>query len=122
MFDNLPTSLPHIQAGKLRALAVTGAERSPSLPDVPTMIEAGLPGFVAGSWFGLLAPAHTPADVVKTLDTAIEGILARPAMLQALRDRGFQPDAKDPAAFSTFIGAELIKWDKVVKASGASLD
>lgn len=122
MFDNLPTSLPHIQAGKLRALAVTSPTRSPSLPSVPTMIEAGVPGFEAGSWFGILAPAGTPKDVVALLDRDIQRSLATPEMLRKLTERGFQPATKGPDAFAQYIGQEIRKWDRIVKQSGATAD
>ena len=122
MFDNLPTSLPHIKAGKLRALAVTSTKRSPALPSVPTMIEAGVPGFEAGSWFGILAPAGTPKDVVAKLDADIEKSLARSDMKQKLIERGFQPDVKGPEAFSRYIDQEIVKWGRIVKQSGATAD
>lgn len=122
MFDNLPTSLPHIQAGKLRALAVTSTTRSPALPSVPTMIEAGVPGFEAGSWFGILAPAGTPKDVVAKLDADIQKSLARSDMKQTLIERGFQPAVKGPEAFSRYIDQEIIKWGRIVKQSGATAD
>lgn len=122
MFDNLPTSLTHIQAGRLRALAVTSLERSPSLPAVPTLAESGLPGFEAGSWFGILAPAGTPRDVVATLDRDIQKSLATPEMKKKLIDRGFQPIVKGPEPFAKYIGQEIKKWDRIVKQSGATAE
>ncbi|MEJ8847730.1 tripartite tricarboxylate transporter substrate binding protein [Variovorax rhizosphaerae] len=122
MFDNLPTSLPHIQSGKLRALAVTSTARSAALPDVPTMEQAGLKGFEAGSWFGILAPAKTPPAVVEALDRDIQASMARPETRQALLDRGFQPAIKGPRAFATYIDQEIAKWGAIVKASGATAD
>lgn len=122
MFDNLPTSLPHIQSGKLRALAVTSTTRSPALPDVPTMEQAGIKGFEAGSWFGILAPAGTPPEVVDALDRSIEAALQKPQMRQALSERGFQIAVKGPRAFAAFIDQEIDKWAAIVKASGATAD
>ncbi|MBS0455393.1 MAG: tripartite tricarboxylate transporter substrate binding protein [Proteobacteria bacterium] len=122
MFDNLPTSLPHIQSGKLRALAVTSLTRSPALPDVPTMEQSGLKGFEAGSWFGILAPAKTPPAVVEALDRDIQASLARPETRQALIDRGFQPAVKGPRPFAAYIDQEIDKWGAIVKSSGATAD
>jgi tripartite-type tricarboxylate transporter receptor subunit TctC len=122
MFDNLPTSLPHIQAGKLRALAVTSVTRSPALPSVPTMVEAGVPNFEAGSWFGILAPAGTPKAVVAKLDADIQKALARAEMQQKLTERGFQPAVKGPELFSRHISQEIAKWSRIVKQSGATAD
>ena len=122
MFDNLPTSLPYIQTGKLRALAVTSRTRSPALPSVPTMIEAGVPDFEAGSWFGILAPAGTPKDVVAKLDAQIEQSLARSDMERTLVERGFQPLVLGPEAFSRHIAQEIAKWGRIVRESGATAD
>lgn len=122
MFDNLPTSLPHIQSGKLKALAVTSLQRSPSLPNVPTMVESGLAGFEAGSWFGVLAPANTPRDVVALLDRDIQRSLAQPETRRKLTDKGFQPNVKGPEEFRTYIGQEISKWRKIVQTSGATAD
>jgi len=120
MFDNLPTSLPFIKNGTLRALAVTSAERSTNLPDVPTMAEAGVPNFEAGSWFGVLAPAGTPAPIVNRIDQAIEKAMADPDMQKRVIELGAVPTVKGPAAFNAFIGTEIEKWKAVVQAAGAS--
>lgn len=122
MFDNLPTSLPHIKAGKLRALAVTSLKRSPSLPNVPTMTEAGVPNFEAGSWFGILAPANTPKAVVAKLDQDIRKALERQDVQRKLVDLGFQPNVKGPEAFAAYMDQEITKWGKVVRESGASAE
>lgn len=122
MFDNLPTSLPHIRSGKLRALAVTSLTRSPSLPNVPTLAESGLTGFEAGSWFGILAPAGTPKEVVAKLDADIQKSLNRVDMSQKLQELGFQPSIKGPDAFRQYIGQEIKKWERVIKQSGATAD
>jgi tripartite-type tricarboxylate transporter receptor subunit TctC len=122
MFDNLPVSLPHAKAGKLRALAVTSLTRSAALPDVPTMDEEGLTGFNATSWFGLLAPAGTPKEVVAKLNAASVKALASPEMRERLAGQGADPVGNTPEQFSAFIKAEIEKWAKIVKASGARID
>jgi tripartite-type tricarboxylate transporter receptor subunit TctC len=122
MFDNLPSSLQFIRAGKLRALAVTSLERSSALPDVPTLAESGLPGFEASSWFGVLAPAGTPNDIIVKLNTAIAGWLATADAKEKLAAQGAIAAGGAPDAFVRHIAAESSKWAKVVKASGAHVD
>ncbi|MEO8102457.1 MAG: tripartite tricarboxylate transporter substrate binding protein [Betaproteobacteria bacterium] len=122
MFDNMPVSLPHVKAGKLRALAVTSLTRSAALPDVPTMDEEGLKGFNATSWFGLLAPAGTPKDIVAKLNAASVKALASPEMRERLAAQGADPVGNTPEQFAAFIKAEIDKWAKIVKASGARVD
>lgn len=123
MFDNLPSAMPHIQSGALKAFAVTSATRSAALPDVPTVAEAGdLPGFEASSWFGLLAPAGTPAEVVSRLQQESAKALQLPAIKERLHALGAIPGGNTPAEFSRFIDSEIAKWAPVVKASGAKVD
>jgi tripartite-type tricarboxylate transporter receptor subunit TctC len=122
MFDNLPSSLQFIKAGKLRALAVTSAARSQALPDVPTLAESGLPGFEASSWFGVLAPAGTPADIVAKVNSAVAAWLASPAAKEQLAAQGAIAAGGPPDAFAKHIADESAKWAKVVKASGAHVD
>jgi tripartite-type tricarboxylate transporter receptor subunit TctC len=122
MFDNMPSALPHAKAGKLRALAVTSMRRSAAFPDVPTMDEEGLKGFDATSWFGLLAPAGTPKDIVAKLNKAAVASLATAEMKERLAANGADPVGNTPAEFATFIKAENEKWAKIVKASGARVD
>jgi len=122
MFDNLPSSLAFIKANKLRALAVTSATRAAALPDVPTMQEAGVPGFEASSWFGVLAPAGTPRDIVTRLDTEIAKWLATPEAREKLASQGAIAAGGTPEDFARHITAETAKWAKVVKASGAKVD
>ncbi len=123
MFDNLPSALPQIKAGKLKALGVTSAQRSAALPDVPTIAEAGpVKGFDASSWFGLLAPAGTPADIVSRLHQESANALKAPALNERLQSQGAIPSGITPAQFSAFIAAETKKWAQVVKASGAKVD
>ncbi len=122
MFDNMPSAIPHVKGGKLRAIAVTTATRSPALPDVPTIAEAGVPGYEATSWFGLLAPAGTPPAVVAQLNGAILKALADPDVKTKLAEQGAEPHPEKPEQFAAFIGSETAKWGKVVKESGASVD
>ncbi len=125
MFDNLPSAMPHIRSGKLKALAVTSAARSPALPDVPTVAEAGgkaLEGFEASSWFGLLAPAGTPAEAVQRVGQETAKALATPAIKERLQAQGALPSGIGSVEFAKFIAAESAKWAKVVKASGARVD
>lgn len=125
MFDNLPSAMPHIKAGKLKALAVTSAARSPALPDLPTIAEAGGPmlkDFEASSWFGLLAPAGTPADIVTRLHQETVRALALPAMKERLLGLGAMPSGIGMADFARTIDSETRKWAKVVAVSGAKVD
>ena len=122
MFDNMPSAIQHVRAGKLRPLAVTTAKRSPELPDVPTIAEAGVPGYEATSWFGLLAPANTPATIVDKIDAALMKVYKNPELLKKIADQGAEPVVETPAQFATFIKAETAKWGKVVKESGATVD
>ncbi|WP_404301439.1 Bug family tripartite tricarboxylate transporter substrate binding protein [Alicycliphilus denitrificans] len=125
MFDNLPSSMAHIKSGKLRALAVTSAARSAALPDVPTVEEAGGPplkGYEASSWFGLLAPAGTPAEVVQRLQQEVAKALASPAVKERLLAQGAIPGGNTSAEFTAMIDGEHRKWAQVVKASGAKVD
>jgi len=123
MFDNLPSALPQVKAGKLIALAVTSSQRSAALPDVPTVAEAGpVPGFEATSWFGLLAPAGTPADIVNRVQQESAKALASPALKDRLLSQGAIPSGMAPADFGSFIAGETKKWAAVVKASGAKVD
>ncbi|MFD0668675.1 tripartite tricarboxylate transporter substrate binding protein [Ramlibacter sp. MAHUQ-53] len=123
MFDNLPSSMAQIRAGKLKALAVTSLERSAALPDVPTIEEAaGLKGFEATSWFGLLAPAGTPADIIQRVQQETAKALATPAMKERLLAQGAIPSGNTPAEFAKLIESEHRKWAQVVKVSGAKVD
>lgn len=117
MFDNLPSSLPHVQAGKLRAIGVTSPQRLPSTPDVPTLAESGLPGFDVESWFGLVAPAGTPAPVIARLNEALNQALASPALKESYQQSGFYAPAtpNTPETFAKKIDSEISKWGAVVK-------
>jgi tripartite-type tricarboxylate transporter receptor subunit TctC len=125
MFDNLPSAMPQIKGGKLKAFAVTSAQRSAALPDLPTIAEAGGPtlkGFDASSWFGLLAPAGTPPDIVKRMQEEVAKALGTPAIKEKMLAQGAIPSGNTPQQFTNFINAEHEKWAKVVKASGAKVD
>ena len=123
MFDNLPSAMALIKSGKLKALAVTSAQRSAAMPELPTIEEAaGLKGFEASSWFGLLAPAGTPADVVSRIQQEVAKSLASPALKERLATLGAIPSGNTPAQFAEHIDREHKKWAEVVKISGAKVD
>ena len=123
MFDNLPSAMPQIKAGKLKALAVTTAQRSAALPDVPTIAEAGpVKGFEASSWFGLLAPVGTPVDIINRIQHESAKALGTPALKERLLSQGAIPSGITPAEFAAYIASETKKWAQVVKVSGAKVD
>lgn len=122
MFDNMPSALPHVKAGKLRALAVTSAQRSPSAPDVPTMGEAGVPGFDVQSWFGLVAPKGTPKDIIARVNAEAVKALASADIKERFMDLGAVPGPMSPEGFGDYIRAEITRWSEVVKVSGAKAD
>lgn len=125
MFDNLPSSMPHIKSGKLKALAVTSAKRSEALPGVPTVEEVGgasLKGYEASSWFGLFATAGTPPDVVQRIQQEVAKALNTPAIKERLLSQGAIPSGNTSAEFTAMIARESKKWAQVVKASGAKVD
>jgi tripartite-type tricarboxylate transporter receptor subunit TctC len=121
MFDNMPSSIEHIRAGKLRALGVTTAKRSPALPDVPTVADT-VPGYEASAWFGMGAPKGTPPEAVNKLNKAINAALADPNIQARLADLGGIVMAGTPADFGQVIVDETEKWAKVVKAAGVSIE
>jgi tripartite-type tricarboxylate transporter receptor subunit TctC len=123
MFDNLPSALPHIKSGRLKALAVTSLVRSPALPDTPTIEEAAnLKGFDASSWFGLFAPAGTSRTIVDKIQADVAKALAMPEVRERFVAQGAQPSGSTPDQFAAFIRAETDKWTKVVKISNAKVD
>jgi tripartite-type tricarboxylate transporter receptor subunit TctC len=121
MFDTTPGSIAHIKAGELRALAVTTASRAEALPDLPTVGDF-VPGYEASQWYGLAAPKDTPADVVATLNKAVNAALADASMKARLAELGGAPFPGTPAEFGALIASETEKWGKVVKFSGARVD
>jgi tripartite-type tricarboxylate transporter receptor subunit TctC len=117
-FATMPAAMPFVKAGKLRALAVTSSQRSATLPELPTIAETGLPGYSAVTWYGLLAPRGTPADIVQRVSREINEILRLPATREQLIAQGFEPAGTSPAEFQAFIASEIVKWGGVVKAAG----
>ncbi len=122
MFDNMPSSLPHVKAGKLRALAVSTLKRSPAMPQLPTVAESGLPGFEVSVWFGVLAPAGTSRDIVSKLNSAIVKSLQSPDVRERLAGQGAEAIGNTPEQFTAQMQRDLVKWAKVVKDSGVKLD
>jgi tripartite-type tricarboxylate transporter receptor subunit TctC len=120
--DNLPSSMAHIKSGKIRALAVTTATRWPGAPDIPTVAESGVPGYEASAWFGLLAPAGTPKEIVDLLQRSVADSLRDPAVAQRLQELGAEPVASTPDAFGRQIAGEIDKWKKVVAATGVKVE
>ncbi|CAN5900942.1 tripartite tricarboxylate transporter substrate binding protein [soil metagenome] len=121
-FDNLPSSIAHIRAGKIRALALTTAKRWPGAPDIPTMAEAGVPGYESGAWFGMLAPANTPKPIVDMLQKHVAAILALPEVEKMFLEQGAEPVGDTPEQFAKVIASEMQKWAKVAAATGVKLD
>lgn len=122
VLSGIGTMLPHVKAGKLRGLAVTGAKRSPLAPDIPTVEEAGVSGYVATTWYGILAPANTPRPIVDRLNADFRKILADPEMKAQLLTQGVEPSPSTPEEFGRFLTGEIARWEKVVKATGARVD
>jgi tripartite-type tricarboxylate transporter receptor subunit TctC len=122
MFDVFSTAAPLAKSGKLRPLAITQSERSPQFPDVPTMEQAGVAGFEAGTWFGLLAPAGTPKSIVEQLSRAMNAVLEEKELRETLAAQGATVKGGTPSQFNTFFLAEYEKWGKIVKAAGVTAD
>ncbi|MCY1519704.1 hypothetical protein D9M68_544650 [compost metagenome] len=119
MFDNLNVSLPHIQAGKVRALGVTSRNRASVLPDVPTLMEAGVPGYEVTSWSGIFAPAGTPRPIVEKLNAVINQALASDSVRERFDEAGIQIDLMGVDQFKAFVDSEIDRWGDIVKKSGA---
>lgn len=122
MFDNFATAWPHVKAGKLHALAVTDSRRLRAAPDLPTVAEAGVPGYEATVWFGVLAPAGTPEAVVKRLNAEIRKVLDSAAVKEKFAAEGAEPFPLSPAEFSDLIKADIVRWGEAVKRSGARVE
>jgi len=121
-FTGAPAVLPHIKSGRLRALAVSSPTRIAALPDVPTVAESGYPGFEADQWYGIVAPAGTPQDVVARLNAAINKALASPEIARQLAAEGALPMQTTPKAFAALIAAEIPRWKAVVRAGNVKPD
>ncbi|HSU76292.1 MAG TPA: tripartite tricarboxylate transporter substrate binding protein [Burkholderiales bacterium] len=122
MFDNIPSSLPHIKAGKLIALATTGAKRDPALPDLPTIAESGVKGYESGVWFGLMVPAATPKDIIARLNRAAVETAKAPEFVKRMTELGYNIIPGTPEDMARMLEAELKRWAPIVKASGAKVD
>jgi len=117
-FATMPAAMPHVKTGKLAPVAVTSARRSQALPDLPTIAESGVPAYEASTWYGVLAPAHTPSAVVARLHGDIAKILADAALHARLADQGFDPVGNSPEEFGAYIKSEILKWGKVIRDAG----
>jgi tripartite-type tricarboxylate transporter receptor subunit TctC len=120
--ESPPPIVPQVKAGKLRALGAARRDRSPLLREVPTIAEAGLPGFEAGSWYGFHAPAGTPKPIIDKLHAAIAKILTTPDVRERLAGVGAEPSPNTPAQFGAFVESELVKWEKVIRATGVKIE
>jgi tripartite-type tricarboxylate transporter receptor subunit TctC len=114
----LPGALPQIKAGQVRAIAVTTTTRSPSAPDIPTVAESGVPGYEASNWYGMLAPAATPAPIVTRLNGEIGRALQDAEIVESLRRQGLEPLPSTPDEFARYMKSEIAKWSKVIRAAG----
>ena len=122
MFDNVPNVLPHVKSGRLTALAQTGAKRSPLIPDIPTVAEAGVPGYEVTVWFGLVAPTGTPREVIQKLNAEVIRILAMPDVRERFLAQGVEPVGSTPEHFADHIRAQMAKWAKVVADAGVKAE
>ena len=122
MFGTSPTTLPHVRAGRLRAIAVTGRARSAVMPELPTVAESGLPGYEAGSWYGLLAPAQVPKAVIAKLSAETGVALTSAEVREKLKAQGVDPVGNTPEQFAVYIRQEIVKWAKVMQAANVNAD
>ena len=122
MFDNIPAVLPQVQGKFINAIAVAGAQRASALPDVPTVAESGVPGFEASAWFGLVAPANTPAAVLAKLEGDVDAILKMPDVQKRFSELGAEPGTLSGEAFGKFLAEETAKWTRIIRESGAKMD
>jgi tripartite-type tricarboxylate transporter receptor subunit TctC len=122
MFINMPTGITHVRSGKAKIIAVSSIKRVPQLPDVPTVDQAGVKGFETSAWSGLYAPAGTPVDIINRLNAEVVKILKQPSVKDQLMAQGAEPVGDTPEEFSRFTLAEISKWAKIIKISGAKVD
>ena len=122
MFPGSPIALPHVKTGKLRAIATTGAKRTAAAPELPTVAEAGLPNYEIALWYGLLAPANTPPAIIQRLHAEVTRIVALPAVSQQWAALGAEPLNTTPEQFAAYLKDDIVKWQKVVRDSGAKMD
>ena len=122
MFGNMASTMPHVRGGKLRALAVTSAKRSAAAPELPTIAETALPGYEATSWFALFAPARTPEGIVSKLNAEVNALLKLPDVKERMLGLGADSIALSPRELGAYVETEIVKWDKLIKASGAKAD
>jgi tripartite-type tricarboxylate transporter receptor subunit TctC len=122
MFDSMPSATPFVKSGKLRALAVSTSKRSPAFPDLPTIAEAGVPGFDISTWYGLWAPKSTPKDIVERIAVEVAKILKSPEVRDRYAALGAEPIGSSPEEFAAYCKSELLKWGRIVKESGAKAD
>jgi tripartite-type tricarboxylate transporter receptor subunit TctC len=122
LFDQMATAVPHVKGGKVRALGVTTVARSPAMPNVPTIAEAGVPGYEMSAWFGLVGPPGMPRELVARIRTDFIRALAQPDVKERLASQGLDLVSNTPEQFTAFLKSELVKWAKVIKESGAQLD
>ena len=117
MFGSMPATLPHVKTGKLHALGVSGANRTPAEPDVPTIAEAGVPGFEVLNWYGIVVPGRTPAAIIQKLNRDLLTTLESPAMIESLNAQGLDAAGGTPAKFGALIKSEIAKYAKVIRAA-----
>jgi tripartite-type tricarboxylate transporter receptor subunit TctC len=122
MFDTIPSAVSHVKSGKLRALAVTGATRSPLFPDVPTVADAGLPGFEVVSWYGLIGPAGMPQNVVKRLNSEATKGAGSSGFRARMEPLGFEVITSTPERMAQMLAADSARWAAVIKAAGVTLN
>ncbi|MBC7378567.1 MAG: tripartite tricarboxylate transporter substrate binding protein, partial [Burkholderiaceae bacterium] len=121
-FSSPTAVIPHVKSGKLKAFAISGARRSPALPDVPTFAEAGLPAFEAGTWAGILAPAAVPKDIVKLLSSEIATVMAMPDIREQLVSQGLEAYVTTPEQFAQLIRSDTVRFERVIKAANLKID
>jgi tripartite-type tricarboxylate transporter receptor subunit TctC len=122
VFHNAPVLLPHVKSGALRGLAVTSLQRLASVPELPTMAEAGVPGYEVTAWFGFLAPAGTPQAVISRVHADVAKAIAMPDVRERMTAQAAEPIGSTPQEYASFIAAEIAKWSRIVKASGAKVE